>query len=148
MNIASQLDIDLKQAMLSRDELKITTLRGLKSSLQYAQVALGKDTSINEQQIIAVLQKEVKKRVEAAELYKKAGDKQKSEKELSEKEIIEKYLPPSLSEEEIKFIIDDVVKDMPGEKNIGRIIGQVKQKAAGAADGALIAKLVQEKLRG
>ncbi len=148
MTIVSQLEVDLKQAMLSRDELKISTLRGLKSSLQYAQVALGKDAQLNEQQVISVLQKEVKKRVEAASLYLKADNKEKSEKELSEKTIIESYLPPAMSEEEIRKIVDEVLGSDSEEKNMGRIIGEVKQKTGGSADGALIAKLVQKKLKG
>lgn len=148
MTIVSHIEVDLKQAMLSRDELKISTLRGLKSSLQYAQVALGKDAQLSEQQVISVLQKEVKKRVEAANLYLKADNKEKSEKELSEKTIIESYLPPAMSEEEIRKIVDEVVGSDSGEKNMGRIIGEVKQKTGGSADGALIAKLVQKKLKG
>ena len=144
--ITSQIDTDLKVAMLGGDKTSVSTLRGLKSALQYAAVA--KNSDLTESEIISVLQKEAKKRTEAAELYKKSGDTERTSQELSERVIIEKYLPAQASEEEINQTIDKVASEL-GEinrANMGQAIGQAKAKLGPAADGSVIARLIQSRL--
>lgn len=147
--IQDKIDQDLKTAMLARDEQLVLTLRGLKSALQYQAVAKGADSSLDESEVISVLQREAKKRQEAAELYKKGQKSEQEEKELAEKAIIEKYLPEQLSEEELKKIIDHVEEETGGlsRENMGRAIGIVKEKTAGRANGAVIASLIRSRIR-
>lgn len=147
--IQDKIDQDLKTAMLARDEQLVLTLRGLKSALQYQAVAKGADSSLDESEVISVLQKEAKKRQEAAELYKKGQKSEQEEKELAEKAIIEKYLPEQLSEEELKKIIDHVEEKTGGlsRENMGKAIGIVKEKTAGRANGAAIASLIRSRIR-
>lgn len=148
--INDKIDQDLKRAMLDRNEQTVSTLRGLKSALQYAAVAKGAKAELDENEIINVLQKEAKKRQEAAELYKRADNGELETKELAEKAIIEQYLPRQLSDEELKSIINEVIGDVGtvSHQNMGQVIGKVKQKAGGAADGAAIARLVKERVQG
>ncbi len=148
--IKDQITQDLKQALLKGDKFKTTVLRGLKSAIGYAEVAEGKrDTGLEDGQIIALLQKEAKKRQESAELYQKASDTERADKELAEKVIIEVYLPAQLSESEVVAHVDAVISELGAQdsKAMGQVIGAVKAKTNGAADGALIARLVKERLQ-
>lgn len=144
------LDKDLKSALLARDTLAVNTLRGLKSAILYAKVASGKRTeSMADDALAAVLQKEAKRRQESADLYRRGGSPEKAELELAEKRIIERYLPKKLSEAEVARIVDEVITthDSSSEKpNMGQVIGIIKQRVGVAADGALIARLVKERL--
>lgn len=149
MTIKDKINNDLKTAMLEGDKDLVTTLRGLKSSILYAEVASGKrEEGMSDQEIIALLQKESKKRQESADLYSKGGRQEKANAEEKEKEIINKYLPEQISDEEIIKIIDeeaDKISDLNIQK-MGQLIGAVKSRAGVMADGSLIARLVKEKI--
>jgi len=145
--IEQQVEQDVKSAMLARDSHRTETLRGLKSVFLYAKVSSGKrDEALSDDEAIALLSKEAKKRQESADLYIKGGDQARADKEIIEKEIIESYLPPKLSDDELEAIVDDVVSKAPEPKNMGQIIGEVKKQTAGSADGGEIARLVKEKI--
>ncbi len=144
-----QIERDLKGALLAGDKQKTETLRGLKSALQYEAVSLGsKDRSLSDEQIQKVLARESKKRQETADIYKKAQEEARAQKELEEKQIIDAYLPEQLSEDEIKTAVEAEIAqlDSPSKSDMGKIIGAVKAKLGAQADGALIAKLVKERL--
>jgi hypothetical protein len=149
MNIKEKIETDLKTAMLAGEKERVTTLRGLKSSILYAEVASGKrEEGLDEQTVISLMQKEAKKRQESADLYNQGGNKEKAEAELAEKLIIEAYLPEQLSEEEVSKLIDEAIVKIgePTPQQMGQIIGAVKASSKGNADGALIAKLVKERI--
>lgn len=139
---------DLKTAMLSGDKQLVEVLKGLKTAIQYLAVSKGVDNPPSEDEVIGLMKKEQKKRVEAAELYKKANESERTAKELYEKQIIAKYLPDEASEDELQKIIDVEISKIGGldSKNMGQIIGAVKQVCGPAADGSLIAQLVKGRL--
>lgn len=147
--LEQRLEQDIKAALLAHDSLKADTLRGLKSALLYAKVAKGKkETGLSEAEEIAVLVGEAKKRSESAELYVQGGSQERADKELKEKAIIEVYLPKQLSEAELVPIVDKTIAEL-GVSDIsgmGQVIGKIREVTAGSADGALIAKLVKERL--
>lgn len=149
MSIKASIDHDLKTAMIAQDKAKVTTLRGLKSVILDAEIAEGKrDSGLSDEAVTQLLVKEVKKRRESIELYEKAGATDKAEVEKAEISCIEQYLPAAMSEDDIKALVDKAVA-AAGEvsmQQMGQIIGQVKAQAGPAADGAVIAKLVKEKL--
>lgn len=149
MTIKEQIDQDIKQAMLAGEKTLVTTLRGLKSSILYAEVATGsRDEGLPEEQVITLLQKEAKKRQESADLYKQGGNEEKAAQETAEKEVIAKYLPKALSEEETKALIESEAAKL-GEvsmQQMGQLIAAVKKASGGTADGALTARLVREYL--
>jgi len=147
--LKQQIDRDLKAALLAGDKDRATTLRGIKSVILYAEVAKGiRDTGLGDDEIIVLLAKEAKKRQESADLYIKGGAPDRANKELAEKEIIEGYLPKQLSDAELISVIDEVITDVGAEgmQAMGQVIGQVKQKTAGQADGGRIAQMVKERL--
>lgn len=149
MDIQQRLTGDLKKALLAGETERVTVLRGLKSVILYAEVAEGKrGEGLLDEQIVSLFQKEAKKRQESADLYVKAGEQARADKELAEKAIIEEYLPEQMSEDEIRTLIDQAVQEIGSSepRNMGQIIGLVKQKTQGAADGSVIARLVKERI--
>jgi uncharacterized protein YqeY len=148
-SIKEQIDRDLKQAMLAGDKNLTMTLRIVKSAILNAEVATNKrDQGLSNDEVIVVLQKEAKKRQESADLYKQGNNFEKAEAELDEKTAIEKYLPEQLSEEELTKVIDKAITETgaQGMQSMGQVIGTVKQQVGVQADGAIIARIVKEKL--
>lgn len=149
MTIKEQIEKDIKQAMLAGDKTLVTTLRGIKSAILYAEVAAGsRDQGLDDQTVTTLLQKEAKKRQESSELYAQGGNSEKAAAELAEKEVIAKYLPAQMSEEEIKDLVVAKAQELGlgSPAQMGQLIGAVKQVARAAADGALIARLAKEQL--
>lgn len=148
-DIKKQIEVDLKTSMLASDASRTTTLRGLKSAILYSEVDQGKkEAGLTDDELTALLQKESKKRQEAADLYAQGGSQERADKELFEKEIIDHYLPAQMSESEVEKIVDEVITSSGAQSvaDMGKVIGLVRQKTAAQADGALIARLVKEKL--
>ncbi len=148
--LKQQIEQDLKTALLAGDASRVTTLRGLKSVILYAEVAKGlREQGLPDDEIVALLSKEAKKRQESADLYAKGGSEERQSAELAEKAIIEAYLPKQLSEAELQLLVDEAITHMGADspQAMGKIIGAVKQRTAGAADGAAIARLVKERLQ-
>jgi uncharacterized protein YqeY len=145
--LEQRLEDDLKTAMLAGDKATVETLRLLRGVILNNKVANGtRDMAMSNDDVVALLSREAKKRQESADLYIQGGRPELAEKELSEKAIIDSYLPERLSEEEIGKLVDQAVSSLDADVNMGQIIGQVKAKAGAGADGALIAKLVKERL--
>lgn len=150
MNLKQQIEQDLKTAMLAGDKTLVTTLRGLKSTILYEEVAQGKrDAGLAEAEITRILSKEAKKREESAELYKQGGNSERADAEILEKSVIEKYLPATLSDKELSSLIVQAESELGKitNQNMGQVIGWVKTRAGGGADGARIASLVKEGLK-
>jgi uncharacterized protein YqeY len=144
-----QIERDLKAALLSGDKKKVETLRVVKSALLNEAIAKGaRDSGLSDEQVQAVLARESKKRSEAVELYQKADEPERASAEMAEKAIIDNYLPAQLSEAEISELVNAEVDKInnPSSSDMGRIIGAVRAKAGASADGAVIARLVKEKL--
>jgi len=144
-----QIEKDLKEAMLAGDKAKAETLRGIKSALLNEAISAGaRDSGLSDEQIQKILVRESKKRQEAADLYKQGGAVDRAAKELSEKAVIDSYLPEQMSEDEVAKIVDEEIAKVDGAsmQNMGQIIGAVRGRTAGQADGALIARLAKEKL--
>jgi len=148
-SILQRIEADLKTALLSGDKKTAETLKTVKSSLQYEAVSQSRKLEeLKDSDIEPVLQKEAKKRQEAAELYEKAGEQSRSDNERQEKAIIAKYLPQQKDESEISEAITEAISkiDNPSNADMGRIIGAVKAKFGSSADGAVIARLTKQQL--
>src|SRR5689334_8443872 len=110
MSIKSQVEQDLKTAMLAGDKTLVSTLRGLKSAILNEEIASGsRDTGLPDDKVLQILGKEAKKRQESADLYTQGGNQEKATAELQEKEVIQKYLPAQLSDDEIAKLIDEEI---------------------------------------
>jgi uncharacterized protein YqeY len=147
--LEQRIEADLKTAMLARETGRVDALRMVKSVLLNAKVAEGKrDTGLSDAEVITLLAKEAKKRQESADLYVQGGNQARADGELAEKALIEQYLPAQLSEAELGQIVDQVMSELQpaGLSAMGQVIGAVKAKVGASADGAVIARLVKEKL--
>lgn len=144
-----QIEQDLTQAMKARDQVAVDTLRGLKTRIQNAKVAKTPAVeNLPEEEIVALIKSEIKRRKEAAESFSKGDRQEAAEKELKEAAILEKYLPAQMPEEELTKIIEQTIKDMSaGAADFGKVMGALKGKVGNKADGAVIARILKEKLK-
>ncbi len=140
-----QIRQDLKTAMLAKDETAVMTLRMLLSEIKYAEVA---GVEISDQAIIGVVQKELKKRKEAAEGFRKGGREESAQKEEAEAKILEKYLPSQLSDQELQSLVVEVIKEVGATSmsDMGKVISKVMAKAGQSAEGSRISALVRQQL--
>lgn len=149
MTIKEQIEADLKQAMLGGDKVLTTTLRGLKSAILNVEVAENKrDTGLTDEAVITLFQKEAKKRQESADLFEQGGNTEKAAEERTEKVVIERYLPAQMDDDELDQLVESVIAETGagGPQAMGQVIGLVKQRSNGLADGGRIAHKVKEKL--
>ena len=145
--LETKLDADIKQALLGGDKARAEVLRGLKSAMLYEKVAKGlREQGLDDEQFLAIVTREVKKRAESAELYTKAGAQERADKELSEKAILEEYLPRQLSDDELNTVVEEVVNSLGDNTQMGQVIGAVRAKVGASADGRRIADAVKTKL--
>ena len=149
--LKQKIEQDLKDALLSGDKQRATTLRSLKSAILYAEVAKGsREQGLGDEEVVPILVKAAKQRQESADLYVQGGSQQRADAELAEKTLIESYLPKQLSDDELRALVAEAIATAgePSPQAMGAIIASVKQKTQGAAEGARIAQLVKEGLEG
>lgn len=149
MSLVERINADLKTAMLARDAFRTETLRGLRAAILNEEVAKGaRETGLGDEAVEQLIAREAKKRDEAANLFEQGGNQASADKERAEKVLLSEYLPEQLSEAEIQKLVDEAVAKLKpeGMKDMGRVIGAVKARAGNSADGALVAKLVKERL--
>jgi uncharacterized protein len=141
-----QIESDLKDALKARDQIKADTLRGLKSRIQNEKIA--KTRELSEEDILALIRSEVKRRKEAAQAYKSGGRQELAEKETLESSILEKYLPKQISAEELSALVDKFLEQNSfTAKDFGSAMGKLKAQLGSSADGAAMAKVLKEKLK-
>ena len=144
--LIEELEADVKEAMLARDEERRDALRLILASLRSAEKDLLRPLSEYEE--LQVLQRERKKRIEAAESFRSAGREAQADKEEHELEILEDYMPEPLSDEELDRIVDDAIAENKATsmRDMGRVMADVMPQIAGRADGSAVSQLVREKL--
>lgn len=145
MDLKSRINEDIKNYMRSKDSLALNTVRMLKSEIKNAEIA--KIGELTEDELIKAVQSGIKKRREAAEIYKNGGRDELASKELKEIDILQKYLPEQMSEEKIISIIKEIT-GTTGEKNFGIVMKSVMAKVQGQAEGKVVSRLVKEVIDG
>ena len=146
MTLVEELEQEVKEAMLARDTQRRDALRLILSSLKSAEKELLRPLSEDEE--LQVLQRERKKRNEAAEAFHAAGRTDQAEKEEGELAILEEFMPEPLSEDEIDRIVDDAIAEVGATSmaDLGRVMADVMPQVSGRADGSTVSQLVREKL--
>lgn len=137
---------DLLASMKEQDKFKLGVLRMLKSALQMEQINLGHD--LTDEETIAVIRREVKKRASSIVEYEKFGKTETVNDLKHEIEILDSYLPAMLSDEEMDKVIEEVISSIenPDIKSMGKIISMIKEKTNGNVDMAKVSKIVKERL--
>jgi hypothetical protein len=140
-SILERVQADTREAMKAGQKDRVMTLRMIANSLQ-------QDEKMGDGDAVAVLQRERKKRVEAAEAYDGAGRDEQARAERSEAEVIAGYLPEQLSDEELDAIVADAVErtGASSPKEMGKVIGMVMGQVKGRVDGKRVSSAVRERL--
>ena len=148
MSLKEQLRADLTIAMKAREAMEVATLRMVLAAVMNAEVAGDEATTLSDEQVLVVLRKESKKRVEAAEAFSTAGRAESAAKELAEQAVIEKYLPVALDDETLHAVVAEEVVNTgaTSAKDMGAVVKAVKARVGGQAEGDKIAAMVKAAL--
>lgn len=144
-----QFQEQLKQSMLAKDELKTSVLRLLLSAINYYEIQKGgAGYTATDEDVLAVIQKEVKQRRDSIEQYKAGSRQDLADKEQQELEILQTFLPAQMSEEEIKKLVIEAIKETGAASmsDMGKVMAALMPKVKGKADGGLVSKIVKEEL--
>jgi uncharacterized protein YqeY len=147
-DLKSRLRTDLTTAMKGRDELSTATLRMVLSAVSAEEVAGKEARELTDDDVLAVLRREAKKRREAAEAFAGAGRPEQAERERAEEGVIATYLPAQLEDADLAAIVADVVTrtGASGMKDMGKVMGAVQAAVAGRAEGGRVAAEVRRQL--
>tara|TARA_B100000575_G_C22709627_1_gene428025 strand:- start:88 stop:540 length:453 start_codon:yes stop_codon:yes gene_type:complete len=148
MSLIEKINIDLKQAMLKKDKLKLESLRAIKASLILNQTSVSSQNIISKEDEIKILQKLVKQRRESANIYIKQKRSELAKIEQVQADFISSYLPKQLTNQEIEALVSKVVIELNshGLKDMGKVIAEVLKRSLGSADGKTISDIVKQKL--
>ena len=146
--LAEQLRRDLTAAMKGRDELATSALRMAIAAVKEAAVSGKEARDLEDDEIVKVLTKQVKKREEAAEAFRHAGRDDRADRELAEAKVLAAYLPAALRPEELDAIITEALAEggFSGMAAMGPAMKAVTAKVAGRADGKTVSALVRQRL--
>ena len=143
MSLQERISQEIKTAMLAKDADRLSALRMLKSTLGYVQIEKKTD-SLADADVVAIVQKEVKKRRDSIEQFEKGGRAELAAKEQAEIVVLESFLPKAMPAEELEALVRATIQELgaTGKKDMGSVIKAVQAKAAGRADGKTISSLV------
>jgi uncharacterized protein len=146
MSLIERIEGELKVAMRARDQERIDTLRLTLASLRSAEKEVQRP--LKEDEELHVLQRERKRRQEAADAYREGGREEHAAKEERELAVIQEFMPEPIKEEELEHIIDDAIAETGATslRDLGRVMADVMPQVAGRADGSAVSQLVREKL--
>ena len=146
MSLIVEIKGQLEEAMRGGDAVRRDTLRLILASLQGAEKELQR--ALSEDEELQVLQRERKKRIEAAEAFRGGGREEQAAKEEAELAVLEEFMPEPLTEEELERILDDAIAEngATSMRDFGRVMADVMPQVSGRADGSVVSQLVKEKL--
>lgn len=147
MSLRDQIPEDLKSALKNQNALELTVLRMLQSAIKNKEIENNK-RELSDEEVIAVISTEIKKRREAAKEYEKVGRPDAAATESAEVDVLMKYMPEQMGEEEILSFVSAAITQSgaQGMKDMGKVMKEVIPKVKGKADGALVNRLVKEEL--
>ena len=137
---------DLIRAMKQGEKTVVSTLRMLQASIKNKEIQVMRE--IDYQEVLGVIEREIKQRKEAAEGFASGGREESAQKEREEATILQKYLPEQMSEEEVRKVVEQTLADsgVTEIKEMGKVMGLLQGKLKGKADMGLVSSLVKEKL--
>ena len=146
MSLIEEIEDEIKDAMKAHEAERRDALRLILDALKKSEKELQRPLSEDEE--LQVLQRERKKRLEAAEAFRNAGREEQAEKEEAELDILEEFMPEPLSEDDLERIVDDAIAENGATslREMGRVMADVMPQIAGRADGSAVSQLVREKL--
>ncbi len=148
LSLIEQIDADLKTAMRTKDEVTKLTLRSVKASLTLASKEGGQQHDLTGDETLAVLQREAKRRRDAATEYRDAGRPDRAEQEMAELAVLERYLPQQLSDPEIQTLAEAVIDQISAAStaDMGKVMSAIMPRIGGRADGKRVNQIVRNLL--
>jgi uncharacterized protein YqeY len=146
MTLAEQITADLRLSMKAGDVLRLSTLRLLQSQITNQKIALKTEVLPNEE-LVKIVQREIKKRREASDAFSKGGRTADAEKEIQEQKILEAYLPKQISDVELEKFVVGFISEISGDKNVGKITGAILGKLKGQVDGNRVKLMIERILK-
>ena len=148
MTLDQNINNELKDAMLSKNEIKLRTIKAIKAAFLIAKTEKGATGEISTEQEIKILQKLFNQRKESFDIFTKENRPELAIREKEEMDVIASYLPKQMSDDELKNIVQATIAETGATsvKDMGKVIGSVSKKVAGQAEGARISSLVKELL--
>jgi uncharacterized protein YqeY len=149
MGVLSTLSEEMKNAMRSKDSLKLESLRAIKSAVLLAQTSGGGNSGeLTDEDVIKLLQRLVKQRKESAAIFRDQNRPDLAETEEAQAAIVEEFLPVQMSDDELESTVGLIIEtsEASGMKDMGKVMGMASKQLAGKADGKRIADIVKKKL--
>lgn len=148
MALVEQINADIKAAMLAKEKDKLESLRAVKSALLLAASEKGAEGEVSDDAGIKVLQRLVKQRKEAADIFTKEGRDDLAQVEMAQAEVIGVYLPEQMGEEEVRAAVQAIIEETGASSpaDMGKVMGPAMGKLGGKADGKLVSDVVKELL--
>lgn len=148
MNLEQNIMAEMKEAMKSKNEAALRSLRAIKAAILLAKTSEGASGELKEEDEIRLLQKLVKQRKDSLEIYQQQQRADLAQKEEEEIAVIEKFLPKQMSVEELKTVIKELIVETGASSpaDMGKVMGAATKKLAGKADGKTISSVVKELL--
>ena len=147
--LENQIQSDIKAAMIAKDAVALTSIRAIKAAILLAKTSEGgAKESLEDEEVIKIIGKLVKQRKESAAIYSQQNREDLAQNELAEAKVMEKYLPKSLSEEEVEAAVKEIIAPTGASSmaDMGKVMGVATKKLAGAADGRVISTIVKRLL--
>ena len=147
MDLKSRLKVDLKEAMRNKEITKRDAIQAINTMIK--QIEVDQRVTLEDADIISLIQKGIKQRDEAIEQYKQANREDLIEKEQAQKDIFLQYMPKQLNDEELKASLEDIIQELGASsmKDMGKVMAQASQKLSSQADGKRISAIVKELLK-
>lgn len=148
MDLYSQIDADIKAAMLAKDKIRLQALRGIKKEFIEGKTAPGSNGELTDEAAMKILVKMAKQRRESARIYQEQNRPELAQTELAEVEVIEAYLPKALSDEELTEALRAIIAQTGAKTaaEMGKVMGVATKALAGRADGRAISAKVRQLL--
>ena len=142
MGVSERIDEEIKSAMRAKDQVKMDTLRMVKSDFKNAEI--DKKAELTDEERFAIIQKSIKKRGDAIEMFKTGGRQDLVDKETREAEILKTFLPAQIGEAEIQALVKEAIaaSGASSKKDMGKVMGALMPKVKGKADGRLVQQIV------
>jgi uncharacterized protein YqeY len=146
--LEEKLQKDLMEAIKSRDELRADTIRNIKTSIMELKTAKNGNKNPDDKDIIKIIQKLAKSRLETCEIYRVNHRPELADKEIREYRVLSEYLPKMLTVDEVEKIVDQVISDfsVTDMSGMGKVMGYINKTYTGQVDGAMASQIVKEKL--
>lgn len=148
--LADQIQTDLTAAMKARDELTLSVLRMALAAVKEAKVSGTEVRDLSDDEVVALLAKEAKRREESAQAYTEGGRPERAERELAERDVLARYLPTPLSSDEVAALVHQALDEggFTAPSEMGLAMKAAMAKVAGQADGKVVSALVKARLTG